>query len=1008
MSRRAHHRAVVAIFACFFSAAATNAQTIWYVDDDAPAGGDGQSWGTAYQFLQDALVAAAVSDEIRVAQGTYRPDRDAAHPGGTGDRHATFQLKNGVALYGGYAGVGSADPDQRDTATYESVLSGDMGCNDVPSEFPYGSSHTENSYHVVTASGTVGTAVLDGFVVTAGHADEFVDFYDLGPDACGGGMYTLTGSPTLYDCTFRANFAYSGAGIYSAVGSNPILVDVTFNRNWSGGDGGGMSNANSSGPLLTGCLFSENYQHIEDTSWIGSGAGFLDWQQCNAVLIGCTFAGNVGQVGGGMACFESNPQVIECLFTGNRGIPSGGGEGIGGGGILSYYSSPVISGCVIIGNRAGTGGGVYSYWRSSPTIVDCVIADNVASYGAGVWCEAAAITNCIITRNMATQAGAVNCDSATINNCTIIANTSRQYGGGVYCDSGTPTLTNCILWGNAAQTGKQAYLDYSSGLVTISYCNIQGGQAGVYAYAGRLNWGSGNIDADPSFALAEDYHLLANSLCIDTGTNTPPGGLHPTDKDGVARPLDGDGVPGAIADMGAYELAADAPCIAFSPGWIEASACVGGPDVRSQTVFVRNSGGGTLHWSIAEDCPWLGLTPAAGMSTDNVDSITLSFLTAGLSIGTYIYPLTIADEAAVNTPRMVHVILHVGVALRVPEQYATIQAAIDAARDYDWVVVADGTYTGTGNQDLDFKGKAITVRSQNGPAACIIDCAGSGRGFYFHTYETSAAVIDGLTITRANSSGIVATSGSPTIRDCVICGNSSSSVGGGISCITGTILNCTICGNMAVTYGGGVFGDTGELRIGNCLIASNSGRYGGGISSSGRVDLVNCTIAGNSVSSWGGGVCARASSTVSMLNSILWGNTASTGPQAYLTGTSPVLTVAYSDVQGAQSGIFVSVGSLNWGTGNINANPAFLDPDGPDNDPATWQDNNYHLRFGSPCINAGDPNGSYAGSTDMDGGDRVVGGRVDIGADEFFLEVQIPEPPPQPTGPPIHLPPRGH
>jgi len=64
--------------------------------------------------------------------------------------------------------------------------------------------------------------------------------------------------------------------------------------------------------------------------------------------------------------------------------------------------------------------------------------------------------------------------------------------------------------------------------------------------------------------------------------------------------------------------------------------------------------------------------------------------------------------------------------------YPTIQAAIDAASDYDVVVVADGNYTGEGNKNLDFGGKAITLRSQNGPEKCIIDCEGNGRGFYFY------------------------------------------------------------------------------------------------------------------------------------------------------------------------------------------------------------------------------------------------------------------------------------
>ena len=112
--------------------ASVYAGAIVYVDDDAPLGGDGASWATAYRFLQDGLADATAGgvSEVRVGQGTYQPDRNALHPDGTLDRDATFRLIGGVALLGGYVGIGAENPDARDIETHVTVLSGDLAGDD--------------------------------------------------------------------------------------------------------------------------------------------------------------------------------------------------------------------------------------------------------------------------------------------------------------------------------------------------------------------------------------------------------------------------------------------------------------------------------------------------------------------------------------------------------------------------------------------------------------------------------------------------------------------------------------------------------------------------------------------------------------------------------------------------------------------------------------------------------------------------------------------------------------
>ncbi|MHC4075479.1 MAG: right-handed parallel beta-helix repeat-containing protein [Planctomycetota bacterium] len=214
-----------------------------------------------------------------------------------------------------------------------------------------------------------------------------------------------------------------------------------------------------------------------------------------------------------------------------------------------------------------------------------------------------------------------------------------------------------------------------------------------------------------------------------------------------------------------------------------------------------------------------------------------------------------------------------GVNLLVPSQYANIQAAIDDANNGDTVTVADGTYTGSGNYNIDFKGKAITVISENGPVNCIIDCQNilGRRGFKFITSEDANSVLSGFTIKRgrihsssgdAYGGGIYCTGSSPTIENCIITscqayGNTGSfpsgpgqnAYGGGIYCTSNSnpvILSCTISNNTAQA-GDGAVGDNPMFPP--CEIPPGGGgdAYGGGIygSSDSNIIIDRCNVTGN-------------------------------------------------------------------------------------------------------------------------------------------------------------------
>ena len=287
---------------------------------------------------------------------------------------------------------------------------------------------------------------------------------------------------------------------------------------------------------------------------------------------------------------------------------------------------------------------------------------------------------------------------------------------------------------------------------------------------------------------------------------------------------------------------------------------------------------------------------------------------------------------------------------------ATIQAGIDAANPGDEMVIADGMYTGAGNMNLDFGGKAITVRSASGdPGLCVIYCQHISRGFYFHSGEGLDSIVEGLTIK-----------------------NGSISYGGGVYCKGSSpkLANCRITANKSPwTYGGGVYcSDNSNPMLTNCTISGNFAKLGGGgvyCDGSSSPTLTNCTIHGNTTRGLGAGVCCFANSSPTLTNCILWGD----APQEiHVDSGSPIVT--YCDIQGG------------WpGEGNIDADPLFVDPDGPDDDPDTWEDNDYRLRPSSPCIDAGDNTAVPPDTLDLDGdGDTAEPLPFDLDANPRFLD----------------------
>ncbi|OHB49725.1 MAG: hypothetical protein A2Y10_06085 [Planctomycetes bacterium GWF2_41_51] len=310
--------------------------------------------------------------------------------------------------------------------------------------------------------------------------------------------------------------------------------------------------------------------------------------------------------------------------------------------------------------------------------------------------------------------------------------------------------------------------------------------------------------------------------------------------------------------------------------------------------------------------------------------------------------------------------------LYVPTDFPTIQSAIDAAVNGDIIIVAPSTYCET----INFLGKTITVKSSGEPHKTFISGnISSGSVVSFVNGETSKSVIDGFTIlggtgtsiSDVNSGGgIFCQNSSPIIKNCIILSNNVGlGTGGGIACYDSspTIAKCKIINNSA-QYGGGIYCvNESSPVIANTIIAQNDlGLYGSGVycDSGSSPYISKCTIADNN-----NGVYCSENSNATINNSIIWNN----GDDLY--GCS----ATYSCIEEDDAGI-----------GNIHSNPLFngnewikvtvcmITRGGGIGTRIVWaQNTDYHLRYNSPCIDAGDP-------SSFENEPLPNGGRIDMGA----------------------------
>ncbi len=630
----------------------------------------------------------------------------------------------------------------------------------------------------------------------------------------------------------------------------------------------------------------------------------------NAVIQNCTIRDNkTNTVGlsGGIICIASSPQIEACMIQNTVTQ-----DGSNGGGIRCTSGSEAkIENCIISGNEASSaGGGIYAE-DSAITVTGTTIRENNSGTGAGIYIHGyisgspkkhSKISGCVITKNGLSsggRGGGIACQAGagpTIEKCTIIENKVENQGGGIFCDGGSePKIENCIIANNTVENFESVCS--GGGIYLFEYCNATINNCTIFGNQVSGDYNKPDEERGGGLACEGASPVIKNTIFYNN-TDTNKG-----------KEIASWGRVGASSSVTVSYSYVGNETNATYVGSYGSITWSDGVERGTDPNFKNTS---KWDFRLNSDSPCKNAGTGTGVPENDRDDNARD---ASHDIGAYEYPAS---------ARTIHV----------PGDYPLIQVAMDEANDGDTIELADGTYIGEGNKNVSwsFTDKQLTIKSENGPGNCVIDCEGSGRAFYF-TGDATPDIIEGLTIINGYDG----------------------SLGGGILCDSGSspsIMNCII-EKCEAESGGGAFScaNNASPTIKNCLIKECMGGEGDAVrcDTGACPEIINCTTAKNNLDTDSKVIYCKGSGTGTnpkIKNCILWDKKDGvTVTEIYIEGGSA--SVTYSDVW-KSSGVYS-------GTGNINTDPKFANPDS----------GKYQLNPDSPCIDKATD--SDAPETDLQG-----------------------------------------
>jgi hypothetical protein len=505
--------------------------------------------------------------------------------------------------------------------------------------------------------------------------------------------------------------------------------------------------------------------------------------------------------------------------------------------------------------------------------------------------------------------GAVLCRSgAMFVNCVVTGSTARE-GGGVFVDGASPSIVNCKVYANVAdERGGGVYL--SSADASFERSIIAQNAAGT---DGGAVYGD---ESNPSFVNCTLSHNRAGGH---------GGGVY------VGA--------GSQADL-------ETSIIAFGSG---GAGLYGDEDALGASLFccdVFGNDGGEFGGSISNQ---IGENGTISVNPQFCDPAAVNY---GIGDGSLCLPDGNSCGVLIGARELgCHLKTTWYVKADGTGDAPTIQAAIDRAFDGDTILVATGSYTGDGNRDISYGGKALVVKSLAGPESTVVDGESSESslhvGFDFATGEDTTSVLDGFTVRGACIGGVRCIGSSPVIRNCIVTANVTigGTRGGGFYLDTSSarIFDCTVTGNRADANGGGFFCKGGNPRIERCIVSGNvASKYGGGMAvQSGSVARVRSSVisadtaatesgggiyvigasahidscvVSTSEGKFGGGVYVGANASMTLAHSTVFGNAARQGGGGVYSSSNMTMedcTVVGNSAVYYGGGIENSVGNVN-------------------------------------------------------------------------------------------------